>query len=315
MVRRFQTRDHLRPEVATEYAVDWCPICDFGRIAGQFTAPEVASFYAPGYYTHLADAAEDRRASLFHRLRLHLAWKADNGVVLSPAEIPASHPAATLCDVGCGGGHAMALFRKAGYDVVGVEPDPCARALASNVGEVFDGTAEALPAELQNRKFSVVLLSHVLEHCIDPTLALGAIRSLLAPGGTAIFEVPNNGARGFRMYGPGWFFADVPRHLQFFTERSLRKAMTAAGFRVTRVIYTGYSRQFSPQWLASQQSIRECTGEDTGASWRSNSWRLLASTAFASPAEKYDSIRIHAVHAAEAFPGVETSRTITPAAA
>ncbi len=296
MVPRFKTRDHLRPEVSTEYSLLWCEACGFGRIAGEFTPHDVAGFYSEGYYTHVSPGDAGQAAmSLLDRLRVHLAWRTDRGVDLSPGEVVRSKPAPVLCDVGCGSGQAMSAFKQAGYDTVGIEPDPAARALASRAGEVFAGTAEALPDEIEGREFDVVLLSHVLEHCIDPIAALRNVTRLLAPHGTAIVEVPNNAALGFQMYGPGWFFADIPRHLQFFTEHSLRKALSAAGMRVTRVIYTGYTRQFAPPWLAAQEQIRKHIGLSGNGKREGNAWSLLAKTAFARDAHKYDSIRIHTV--------------------
>jgi SAM-dependent methyltransferase len=298
MALRFRVRDHLRPHVLTEYRIEWCAGCDFGRVAGKFTPSEVSSFYTSDYYTHAAPGESGKAAAQFlDRIRVHLAWRTDRGVDLSPAEVESARPIPTLCDVGCGGGQAMTLFKQAGYDAVGIEPDPAARALAKQAGEVFEGTAEALSGAIEGREFDVVLLSHVLEHCIDPTAALRNVKRLLASQGTAIIEVPNNAAHAFQMYGPGWFFADIPRHLQFFTEDSLRNALAAVGLRVTRVLYTGYTRQFSSEWLAAQKSIRVHTGLDSNPAWKGNINRLLAATAFAAPAKKYDSIRIHAVHA------------------
>jgi SAM-dependent methyltransferase len=297
MVPRFKTRDHLRPGISTEYLLAWCAGCGFGAIAGEFTPDEVAAFYTEGYYTHVSpDETEQDSTRLLDRLRVHLAWRTDRGVDLSPGEVVQSKQAPSLCDVGCGSGQAMSAFKQAGYDAVGIEPDPAARELASHIGEVFAGTAEALPDAVAGREFDVVLLSHVLEHCIDPAAALRNVKRLLAPQGTAIIEVPNNSALGFEMHGPGWFFADIPRHLQFFTEASLRKAVRNAGLRVTRVIYTGYTRQFAPQWLAEQKQIRKHTGLDRDGAWDGNVWSLLAKTAFARSARKYDSIRAHAVH-------------------
>jgi SAM-dependent methyltransferase len=297
MVPRFKTRDHLRPEDSTEYSLGWCAGCGFGRIAGEFIPGQVAAFYTEGYYTHVSPGDEGHASiRLLDRLRVHIAWRTDRGVDLSPSEVVRSKPASTLCDVGCGSGQAMSAFKQAGYDAVGIEPDPAARALAGRIGEVFAGTAEALPETIAGREFDVVLLSHVLEHCIDPAAALRNVKRMLAPRGAAIIEVPNNGALGFEMYGPTWFFADIPRHLQFFTESSLRKALGQAGLRVTRVLYTGYTRQFAPQWLAAQREIRKHTALDRDGTWDGNVWRLLAKTAFAPAARKYDSVRVHAVH-------------------
>lgn len=176
-----------------------------------------------------------------------------------------------------------------------------ARAIAGNFGEVFEGTAEALPCVARERQFDVVLLSHVLEHCIDPVAALLNVKRLLATGGVTIIELPNNAALGFEMLGPAWFFADIPRHLHFFTENSLRKVLARVGLRVTRTIYTGYTRQFSPEWLDAQKEIQARIGRSDRAGSRygnakgGNPWELFAKTAFAPALKKYDSIRVHAV--------------------
>jgi SAM-dependent methyltransferase len=191
----------------------------------------------------------------------------------------------------------MSAFKRAGYDAVGIEPDAAARSLANQYGEVLEGTAEALPAKVAGMQFDVVLLSHVLEHCIDPAAALRNVKRLLAPGGTAIIEAPNSAALAFETNGPGWFFADIPRHLQFFTQTSLRRALEVAGMRVARVIYSGYARQFTPEWLAAQKEIRAHTGLNGIGRGTGSAWGLLVRTAFARDARKYDSIRVHAVHA------------------
>jgi SAM-dependent methyltransferase len=297
MTSRYRVRDHLRPEVLTEFPVEWCDSCAYGRVAGNFAPGEVAAFYAAGYYTHGPETAGKQQMSLLNRLRMHLAWRLDGGRDLAPVELARLHERPQLCDLGCGSGQAMAAFKQAGYEVLGIEPDPAARAIAARNGEVFDGTAEALPAAIAGRQFDAVLLSHVLEHCIDPVAALANVKSLLAPEGTAIIEVPNNGSAGLQMFGPGWFFADIPRHLQFFTEKSLRAALGRAGLRVTKTMYTGYMRQFSPEWQAAHEVIRARIGAGPGGAREGNLWALLLRTAFAPERIKYDSIRVHAVHA------------------
>jgi SAM-dependent methyltransferase len=208
---------------------------------------------------------------------MHLAWRRDRGLDLAADEVTCAKAHPALCDVGCGGGPAMAKFKQAGYEAVGIEPDAAARAIAARSGEVFEGTAEVLPNAIEGRKFDVVLLSHVL-----------------AVDGTAIIEVPNNAALSAETYGPAWFFADVPRHLHFFCEQSLREALERVGLKVRRTIYTGYTRQFSPEWLAAQASIRARIGADGR---EPSPWLLLARTAFARGERKYDSIRVHATHA------------------
>ena len=70
---------------------------------------------------------------------------------------------------------------------------------------------------------------------------------------------------------------------------ALRRLLEDAGFLVGEIFYTGYTRQFKSEWLETQARIQP--GPDYGRL----AWGLLLRTAFAAPARKYDSIRVHAV--------------------
>lgn len=76
MVSRFQARDHLRPQVSTEYSVVWCAACEAGRVPGSFTPADVTTFYTPDYYTHVAPGESGKVSMrLSDRLRVHLSWE------------------------------------------------------------------------------------------------------------------------------------------------------------------------------------------------------------------------------------------------
>jgi SAM-dependent methyltransferase len=295
---RFRARDYRRPADPQERELFWCDRCKYGRLMGHFKPSEIASFYPSSYYTHGPQQPPGGHVPFADRLRIHLAWRLDNGVPLRPGEIPARRTGPlTCCDLGCGSGEQLRLFRDAGYQVVGVEPDPAARTIARTVGEVLDGTAESIPAPIARRLFDVVLLSHVLEHCIDPVQALTNANKMLAPTGTLVIEVPNNSAVGFSRFGAAWPWTDIPRHLNFFTERSLRLMLQKTGFSVTNVNYVGYTRQFLLEWIRSQEDIWIQIGTGPPPDFKSAAWLLLLRTAFASRSAKYDSVRVHAVRA------------------
>jgi SAM-dependent methyltransferase len=208
-------------------------------------------------------------------LLIHLAWRLDRQREFAPAELPNGK---TACDIGCGNGDILRRLKASGYDAIGVEPDPKARGVASEVCKIYDGTAEDLPS-LDD--FDIVLMSHVLEHCIDPLKAVENAKSLLSKNGTLVIEVPNNAALGFWWFKGRWPWTDIPRHLSFFTERSLRKLLNQLGLHVTKVVYTGYVRQFTPDWR-----------DKIGGYW--SGWPLFLVSSFARDGLKYDSIRLHA---------------------
>lgn len=205
-----------------------------------------------------------------------------------------------VCDLGCGDGAMLQRIAPLGHALVGLEVDARAARAARRIGlEVLDGAIEEMPSALASRRFDVVFCIHVLEHCLDPDLALGRAASLLSPSGTLVVEVPNNAARGLALAGAAWPFLDVPRHLHFYTPRSLTRAVERAGLTVTDVEYVGYHRQFSRAWLEQEQTIwdrlREQARSADGLPRRSSERRarsLLLATLFAAPGRTHDSVRV-----------------------
>ncbi len=96
-----------------------------------------------------------------------------------------------LLEVGCGtGGAAASLAEALAWSAVGVEPDVASRRVASRLGVRTDAvTLDELID--QRREFDLVLLSHVLEHVVEPDAFLAQVLRVLAPQGMLIIEVPN----------------------------------------------------------------------------------------------------------------------------
>ncbi len=289
----FATKDYRRPGEQKTWEILWCDSCRYGKVAADFTPDEVSRFYPTDYYTHKPDNQSVDCPSLMDRIRLHIAWRLDFGTDLSPSEL--SKPG-KLCDIGCGNGRNLRMFKEAGFQVTGIEPDDEARRIASKVALVQAGTCESLPISLP-REQDYVLLSHVLEHTISPTRALANAHGLLKTNGVLIVEVPNNDALGFKMFQQFWPWTDVPRHIHFFTKASIRKIIEAAGFRIESIRYVGYARQFSNEWISNQQNIWAQLAGDSGVcpDYKRLAWLLLARTLLSSKNRKYDSLRVHAV--------------------
>jgi SAM-dependent methyltransferase len=151
----------------------------------------------------------------------------------------------------------------------------------------MQGAAEHLPTALVRNSFDVVHMSHVLEHCIDPRKALAEARSLLAPNGTLVIEVPNNEDADF---GPTWPWADVPRHLNFFTRQSLTGLLASEGLRVTATHFVGFSRHYHPRWWQMQSDISGVIGGPKPI----KRWIDLIASLLRQQRSCYDSVRVHA---------------------
>ncbi len=96
-----------------------------------------------------------------------------------------------LLEVGCGtGGAAATLAHELGWTAFGIEPDFASREVAASLGVHSEEASLASLAE-QGREFDLVLLSHVLEHVVDPRGFLEQVLRVLSRNGVLVIEVPN----------------------------------------------------------------------------------------------------------------------------
>jgi SAM-dependent methyltransferase len=90
-----------------------------------------------------------------------------------------------VLDLGCGVGHSFAEL--APRETVGADIDP--GALAGQERETHAADMRRLP--FPPRSFPSVISVHSIEHVPDPSVALGEVVRVLAPGGRAVLVTPN----------------------------------------------------------------------------------------------------------------------------
>lgn len=139
-------------------------------------------------------------------------------------------------EVGCAGGGMLMRLRDAGWTAEGVElmPAPAAAARARGF-EVSEGTLE--DAEFASDRYDAVFAWMVLEHLADPCGTLHEVHRILRPDGWLVFSVPNFDCWERFVFRGYWLGLDLPRHLQHFGPRSLRRVLTEARFDRVRVLH------------------------------------------------------------------------------
>ncbi len=292
----------LRP---TPYGrVSRCRDCGLGAVEPLPSPEELPAFYRlEAYYTHGESHFQKGEAVSFaDRVRDHLAWRFDKGgpARAEPLIALSGKPAGEIrvLDIGCGHGNLLKRFKALGAEAAGLDPDPEAVENLVKAGiAAHQGTGEAPPASLEGQSFDIVIMTHSLEHCLDPVKALATAFSLTRPGGIFLCEVPNCACTHFERFNIISEMFDAPRHLYFFTPGNLCKAMGDAGFVVESDYYDGFQRHFSNSWRATENHIRDGVVKDGGATSalppkhsKSETIRLLMETALASKEKKYDCV-------------------------
>lgn len=122
-----------------------------------------------------------------------------------------------ILDVGAGTGDFLITAKKNNWKINGVEPNTSARKLASEKGlSLFDDLHN-----INDQKFDVITLWHVLEHLPDLDNQIKKLKSLLKENGTLIIAVPNYKSYDAKFYKTHWAAYDVPRHLWHFSQKSI----------------------------------------------------------------------------------------------
>lgn len=156
-----------------------------------------------------------------------------------------SPPAGDSLDVGSGDGYFSYHLSRRGFRPWMIDLDPRAERAAAKIPgarfrlSTFEDFADhyretggtpnsGTPAG--GTSLSVIVMSQVLEHALDPLDWLRRAAGLLAPDGVLAIAVPNF-AGPYRLLGPRDPFVSPPIHLNFFTPRSMARALRASGLR------------------------------------------------------------------------------------
>ncbi|MFQ5931489.1 MAG: class I SAM-dependent methyltransferase, partial [Nitrospiraceae bacterium] len=212
---RMQARDE-------DYVYSRCASCGLVVLTPLPKSEEIPGLYPEHYSPHVG-WRERERNKLINRLAIKYFYGVDSlsrsrllrgmfralsGRVMKGIREP--HGANRLLDVGCGSGNLLARYKALGWNVRGIETSPRACAACRKRGlEVHQGTV--FDAPFAQRQFDLILLSHVIEHLLDPIGVLKRVAEFLAPGGKLIVTTPNIHGIGFSMYGSCWYPLDAPR--------------------------------------------------------------------------------------------------------
>lgn len=137
-----------------------------------------------------------------------------------------------ILDVGAGTGDFLNVCKNNDWNTVGVEPSVDAINIAAKKGVFLKENLD----EIQNKKFDVITLWHVLEHVEMLSDYISKLKELLSDDGRLVIAVPNHKSYDAKYYKEFWAAFDVPRHLWHFSQTSIHKIFSTEEMIVEKTI-------------------------------------------------------------------------------
>lgn len=198
---------------------------------------ELSSLYEAGAYgpsAGLLDHVVEPVRKLMDRDRMRLIGRLPVG--------------ARVIEVGAGRGRTLKAMQARGHDAVGIEP-ALSSSRAAETGGVRVASVGVEDAVFPAGQADLVIFWHVVEHLVEPRLALERARDWLAPWGRVVIAVPNRDSFQARLGGDRWFHQDVPRHLSQFGPRGIDALLARSGFRRTSTRQLMVDQNVPGMWL------------------------------------------------------------------
>jgi len=137
-----------------------------------------------------------------------------------------------ILDVGAGTGDFLNVCKNNGWNTIGVEPNINAINIAAAKGVFLEENLD----KIQDKKFDIITLWHVLEHVEMLSDYISKLKELLSDNGRLIVAVPNHKSYDALHYKEFWAAFDVPRHLWHFSQTSIHKIFSTEEMIVEKTI-------------------------------------------------------------------------------
>lgn len=219
-----------------------CPICS-GPSRHCFVVGPAAVWACGGCQHHFSRhplpgrcfaSAADRDAYLADERRLRARTQAYIDRLASwgirPSEFVQADQRPRLLSVGTAAGFDLDQWRRAGWEVTGIEPDEAlARLARQRLGlDVLTSTLESMP---RNQTFELVTAMRVFGSFVNPRLASDRLAALVRPGGWLLVETDDCRSWPARWQGRRWSAYRAAGVSQWFSPSSLQRLLAGSGFQ------------------------------------------------------------------------------------
>jgi len=206
--------------------------CKFCQIAYTSPPPKQPDYEDLDHHSGLPDCDID---PLSLAERLPRQWKKS---LLMQAKLIQTHclDARTVLEIGCGRGLLLALLRRLGFDVYGIEPNMAASQYCNRF-EIPVHNAYFSKSLNHKQQIDIVILSHVLEHVIDPKSFVIDIVTTLEPKYLLLVQA-NYKSLTAMLQRQDWYAWAPDQHYFHFSVDGLNRLARSLGLTLVKNEYS-----------------------------------------------------------------------------
>lgn len=135
----------------------------------------------------------------------------------------------TVLDVGCSNGSFVRRAKEKGFNCEGTELYPEVVSIARNNSKAIIHEGELFSITF-NKKYDVIILNDVLEHCYEPLNVLDLIKDLVSTNGLLVLEIPDRECIEAKQQKLNWRHLHYKEHLFLFSYEDINKLLSERGF-------------------------------------------------------------------------------------
>jgi len=224
--KAFFTKDYFLSQ--EEFGVCNCKKCGFHFTNPRPKTENLGAYYKSEEYISHSNSSKGLFGFLYQKVRKH-TLKTKYQLV---NDFRQGHK---ILDIGCATGQLLKEFKCRGWESVGVEPDPEARAFAKENYKLNVVDEEAI-SSLEEQSFDVISMWHVLEHVSDLDKRMQDLKRLVKANGVLFIALPNFESWDAQHYGKYWAGLDVPRHLYHFKKSDVELLFNKYDFELQKIL-------------------------------------------------------------------------------
>lgn len=221
LAAREPVRDHVS---GMWFQVAACAGCGLVFLNDPPVAQELASFY------------DNPSGAVMHQSPPVVVQKARDFAMRAEIRRLARHvpPGAVIADIGAGDGSLVSVLQAHGFAPLAVDIFPAASWTRPDIPYAqYDPAAPLSDLLADTEGIEAVTMRHVLEHVMEPRDFLARLADIGVD--TVAVIVPNIDSRLAKRQGTNWYYWDPPRHLTFFSPKTLQDTADRAGYDVAEL--------------------------------------------------------------------------------